>query len=44
MYGVNSTQLKYNPRVTPNWDYNGNNVDNYYFGFVFSVGNKLYIK
>jgi len=43
-YPPNEHPLKYNPRVTPNWDYLGKNVDNYYFGFVFSVGNKLYIK
>ena len=44
MYDANNSPLKYNPRVTPNWDYLGKNVDGEYFGFVYSVGNKLYIK
>lgn len=40
--------LKYNPRVTPNWVYEGTsgpmNVDNIYFRSVVSDGKKLFCK
>ena len=40
----NATRLSYNPRVTPNWVCEGNDVDNGYFGFIYNVGFRLYIK
>lgn len=44
VYGVNDSPLKYNPRVTPNWDLNGQNVDGNSFDFIYSINNKLFIK
>lgn len=35
-------QLKYNPRVAPNWVLNDENVDNTNLNHVYSVNNKLY--
>lgn len=44
-YGeTNGTRLTYNPRVAPNWVFNGADVDNANFGFMFSVDYRLYIK
>ncbi len=40
----NATRLSYNPRVTPNWVCEGNDVDNGYFGFIYNVDYKLFIK
>jgi hypothetical protein len=36
-------QLKYNPRVSPNWILNDKDVDNMNTDHVYSVNNKLYI-
>jgi hypothetical protein len=36
-------QLKYNPRVIPNWILNDKDVDNMNTDHVYSVNNKLYI-
>ena len=44
IYGVNDLPLKYNPRVTPNWDFGGVNVDGMHFDFIYSIGNKLFVK
>ena len=40
----NGQPLKYNPRITPNWDLNWRNVDGQHFDFIYSVGNKLFVK
>ena len=42
--GLNSEAITYNPRVTPNWVFNGRNADGYKFDFLYSIGNKLYVK
>jgi hypothetical protein len=36
-------QLKYNPRVAPNWMLNIENMDNSSADRIYSVNNKLYI-
>lgn len=36
-------QLKYNPRVTPNWVLNDKNVDDNSIDRIYSVNNKLYM-
>jgi len=35
-------QIKYNPRVTPNWVLNDCNFDNFTVARIVSTGNKLY--
>lgn len=44
VYQPNGQPLKYNPRITPNWDLNWRNVDGQHFDFIYSVGNKLFVK
>jgi len=43
-YGLNGDAVTYNPRVTPNWVINGVNADGNKFGFMYSLGNKLFVK
>jgi len=40
---IETSRLRYNPRVTPNWSYQGDNVDGKEFDVIESRGNKLYI-
>lgn len=35
------TPVTYNPRVEPNWVFNGKNADNMKFGRLQTIGNKL---
>jgi len=35
-------RVSYNPRVTPNWDLNGENVDGKEFYNLVTLGNKVY--
>lgn len=37
-----ATQLKYNPRVQPNWTADGANVDNHQYESIHSDGRKLF--
>jgi len=37
-------RIRYNPRVQPNWMFNGNIADNQYFGTIASVDYGLYTK
>jgi hypothetical protein len=37
------TQLKYNPRVSPNWMFKNDNVDNFSTDEIISLGNKLFV-
>ena len=40
---VETSRLRYNPRVKPHWDYRDVNVDGKEFGRIESRGNKLYV-
>lgn len=40
---VKGTRLRYNPRVTPNWDLNGMNMDGMRFNRIESVDYGLYL-
>jgi len=40
LYGLN--QIKYNPRVSPNWMLNDYNYDSFKLAHIVSIGNKLY--
>jgi hypothetical protein len=44
IYGLNGEAVLYNPRVCPNWVFNGENADGYKFGFIYSIGKKLFVK
>jgi hypothetical protein len=44
IYGLSGEAITYNPRVTPNWVFNGKNADGHKFGFIYSIGNKLFVK
>jgi hypothetical protein len=37
------SRLRYNPKINPNWDFRGINVDGKQFGVIESRGSKLYI-
>lgn len=40
---INKNQIKYNPKVEPNWtDYKGNNLDKSEFNLLTTVGNKIF--
>lgn len=40
---LDTSRLKYNPRVKPYWNYKGVNVDGKEFVCIESRGNKLYV-
>jgi hypothetical protein len=40
---VESSRLRYNPRVKPCWDYKDANADGKEFGCIESRGNRLYV-
>jgi hypothetical protein len=37
-------EIKYNPRLQPNWVLEGANINNSHINIIVSVGKKLYIK
>lgn len=37
------SRLRYNPKINPNWDFRGINVDGKQFGVIESRGSKLHI-
>jgi len=39
---TNKHQIKYNPRILPNWTINGEIVDNHDYDTIWSNGRKLY--